>query len=99
MCEWFILRMTVEERARSIRSGAPQPEPVAGATGQTLKGESADSRDRRGSRMKKGLLSALALAALATGLLIGVSSSSAQAPIEKAPPAASGPAYRHYGSC
>jgi hypothetical protein len=48
--------------------------------------------------MKKGLLSALALVALATGLLIGVSSSAAKAPIEKAP-AASAPAYQHYIAC
>ena len=47
--------------------------------------------------MKKGMLSALALVALATGLLIGVSSSSAQAPAKQA--AAAGPAYRHYIAC
>jgi len=51
--------------------------------------------------MKKGMLSALALVALATGLLIGVSSSSAKAPA--APPAkqaaGSGPAYKHYIAC
>jgi hypothetical protein len=47
--------------------------------------------------MKKGMLSALALVALATGLLIGVSSSSAQAPAKKAP--SSGPAYKHYVAC
>jgi hypothetical protein len=40
--------------------------------------------------MKKGMLSALALAALVTGLLIGVSSSSGAAPT---------PAYRHYIAC
>ncbi|HEY2478231.1 MAG TPA: hypothetical protein VGI17_05825 [Solirubrobacterales bacterium] len=40
--------------------------------------------------MKKGLLSALALAALVTGLLIGVSSSSA---------GTTTPAYRHYVAC
>jgi hypothetical protein len=39
-------------------------------------------------RMKKGLMSTLALAALVTGLLIGVSSSAAE-----------GPAYRHYIAC
>jgi hypothetical protein len=38
--------------------------------------------------MKKGLLSALALAALVTGMLIGVSSSSAGSP-----------AYQHYIAC
>ncbi|HKZ15314.1 MAG TPA: hypothetical protein VJL81_15865 [Solirubrobacterales bacterium] len=43
--------------------------------------------------MKKGMLSALALAALATGLLIGVSSSSAKQA------AAAGPAYKHYIAC
>jgi hypothetical protein len=47
--------------------------------------------------MKKGMLSALALVALATGLLIGVSSSSAQAPAAGAP--TSGPAYKHYIAC
>jgi hypothetical protein len=47
--------------------------------------------------MKKGLLSALALAALVTGLLIGVSSSSADAPTKAAQTA--GPAYRHYIAC
>lgn len=41
--------------------------------------------------MKKGLLSALALVALATGLLIGVSSSSAGQPTT--------PAYKHYIAC
>jgi hypothetical protein len=46
--------------------------------------------------MKKGTLSALAIAALITGLLIGVSSSSADAP-KKA--AAQTPAYRHYVAC
>jgi hypothetical protein len=51
--------------------------------------------------MKKGMLSALAIAALMTGLLIGVSSSSAEAPIRKAPANApsSGPAYKHYIAC
>jgi hypothetical protein len=52
--------------------------------------------------MKKGMLSALAIAALVTGLLIGVSSSFALAPIKKAPPdapPASGPAYKHYIAC
>jgi hypothetical protein len=47
--------------------------------------------------MKKGMLSVLALVALATGLLIGVSSSLAQAPAKKAPTA--GPAYKHYIAC
>jgi hypothetical protein len=47
--------------------------------------------------MKKGMLSALALVALATGLLIGVSSSSAEAPVKPAP--TSGPAYKHYIAC
>jgi hypothetical protein len=50
--------------------------------------------------MKKGMLSALALAALAAGMLIAVASSSAQAPStpnkqETAP----GPAYKHYIAC
>jgi hypothetical protein len=52
--------------------------------------------------MKKGMLSALALVALATGLLIGVSSSSAEAPTKQAPTRqapTSGPAYRHYVAC
>jgi hypothetical protein len=52
--------------------------------------------------MKKGMLSALAVAALVTGLLIGVSSSSAEAPAKQAPPkqgATSSPAYRHYIAC
>jgi hypothetical protein len=48
--------------------------------------------------MKKGLLSALALAALVTGLLIGVSSSSAGTPPKKAE-APAGPAYKHYVAC
>jgi hypothetical protein len=52
--------------------------------------------------MKKGMLSALALVALATGLLIGVASSSAEAPAKQAPakqaPAAS-PAFKHYIAC
>ncbi len=48
--------------------------------------------------MKKGLLSALALATLATGLLIGVSSSSAGT-LTKAPGAQAGPAYKHYIAC
>jgi hypothetical protein len=48
--------------------------------------------------MKKGMLSALALVALATGLLIGVSSSSAEAPAGKQAPT-SGPAYKHYVAC
>ncbi len=43
--------------------------------------------------MKKGMLSALALAALVTGLLIGVSSSSAK------PATADRPAYKHYIAC
>jgi hypothetical protein len=41
--------------------------------------------------MKKGMMSALALVALATGLLIGVSSSSAGTPPT--------PAYKHYVAC
>jgi hypothetical protein len=51
--------------------------------------------------MKKGMLSALALVALATGLLIGVASSSAQAPENQkgAPTPSSGPAYQHYIAC
>jgi hypothetical protein len=52
--------------------------------------------------MKKGMLSALALVALATGLLIGVSSSSAEAPTKQVPTRqapTSGPAYRHYVAC
>jgi hypothetical protein len=54
--------------------------------------------------MKKGMLSAMAIAALMTGLLIGVSSSSADAPAghepaKKAPTPSSGPAYRHYVAC
>ena len=48
--------------------------------------------------MKKGMLSALALVALATGLLIGVSSSSAEAPSKQAA-APAGPAYKHYIAC
>lgn len=47
--------------------------------------------------MKKGMLSVLALVALATGMLIGVSSSSAEAPAKQAP--SSGPAYKHYIAC
>lgn len=49
--------------------------------------------------MKKGMLSALALVALATGLLIGVSSSSAQAPTPAKQAPSSGPAYKHYIAC
>jgi hypothetical protein len=52
--------------------------------------------------MKKGMLSALVLVALATGLLIGVSSSSALAPAKHAPAKhapTSGPAYKHYIAC
>jgi hypothetical protein len=46
--------------------------------------------------MKKGMLSALALVALMTGLLIGVAPSPAAAP----PSTATGtPAYRHYVAC
>ena len=47
--------------------------------------------------MKKGMLSALALVALATGLLIGVASSSAEAPAAQVPN--SRPAYKHYIAC
>jgi hypothetical protein len=54
--------------------------------------------------MKKGMLSALALVAMVTGSLIGVSSSSAeapapnkQAPAKQAP--SSRPAYKHYVAC
>jgi hypothetical protein len=47
--------------------------------------------------MKKGMLSALAIAALMTGLLIGATSSSAEAPTKGAP--TSGPAYKHYIAC
>ena len=51
--------------------------------------------------MKKGMLSALALAALVTGLLIGVSSSSARGLTKGSPETAptSGPAYKHYVAC
>ena len=51
--------------------------------------------------MKKGMLSALALVALATGLLIGVSSSSARGLSKGSPeaPPATGPAYKHYVAC
>jgi hypothetical protein len=52
--------------------------------------------------MKKGMLSALAIAALMTGLLIGVSSSSAEAPAKQEPAKgkpSSGPAYKHYIAC
>lgn len=53
--------------------------------------------------MKKGMLSAVALVALTTGLLIGVSSSSAEAPAQRTPPAKQAPtakpAYRHYVAC
>jgi hypothetical protein len=49
--------------------------------------------------MKKGMLSALALVAVATGLLIGVSSSSAQAPTPAKQAPSSGPAYKHYIAC
>ncbi|HVX32073.1 MAG TPA: hypothetical protein VHA80_02945 [Solirubrobacterales bacterium] len=49
--------------------------------------------------MKKGMLSALALVALATGLLIGVPSSSAQAPTPAKKAPATVPAYRHYIAC
>jgi hypothetical protein len=45
--------------------------------------------------MKKGMLSALALAALVTGLLIGVSPSSATPPSQGSASAA----YRHYVAC
>jgi hypothetical protein len=47
--------------------------------------------------MKRGTLSALALAALVTGLLIGVSPSGAVPPSKGEPSA--GPAYRHYVAC
>lgn len=46
--------------------------------------------------MKKGMLSASALAALVTGLLIGVSPSSATPP---SPGGTGGAAYRHYVAC
>lgn len=51
--------------------------------------------------MKKGMLSALALVALATGMLIGVASSSAEAPTPpaKEEAATSGPAFKHYIAC
>jgi hypothetical protein len=50
--------------------------------------------------MKKGMLSALAVVALATGLLIGVASSSAQAPEnQKGAEPSAGPAYKHYIAC
>jgi hypothetical protein len=49
--------------------------------------------------MKKGMLSALALVALATGLLIGVASSSAQAPTPAKQAPTTTPAYRHYVAC
>jgi len=49
--------------------------------------------------MKKGMLSALALVALATGLLIGVSSSSAEAPAPAKQAPTSTPAYKHYVAC
>ena len=44
--------------------------------------------------MKKGMLSALALAALVTGLLVGVSPSNAGTPTN-----AGSPAYQHYIAC
>jgi hypothetical protein len=53
-----------------------------------MKVDRTHSRDRRDSLMKKGMLSVLAFVALATGLLIGVSSSSAGTP-----------AYKHYIAC
>ncbi|MBS1893272.1 MAG: BMP family ABC transporter substrate-binding protein, partial [Actinobacteria bacterium] len=43
--------------------------------------------------MKKGMLSVLALVAMATGMLIGVASSSAQAPTPAKAPS-SGPAFK-----
>ncbi len=49
--------------------------------------------------MKKGMLSVLALVALATGMLIGVSSSSAEAPTQAKGAPSSGPAYKHYIAC
>jgi hypothetical protein len=52
--------------------------------------------------MKKGMLSALAIAALTVGLLIGVSSSSAEAPAKQEPAKQAptpGPAYKHYIAC
>lgn len=49
--------------------------------------------------MKKGMLSALTLAALVTGLLVGVASSSAQAPAPAKQAPTSSPAYKHYIAC
>lgn len=49
--------------------------------------------------MKKGTLSVLALVAIATGMLIGVASSSAQAPTPTKEAPTSGPAYKHYIAC
>jgi hypothetical protein len=49
--------------------------------------------------MKKGMLSALALVAVATGMLIGVSSSSAGGPPPAKEAPTAGPAYKHYIAC
>jgi hypothetical protein len=48
--------------------------------------------------MKKGMLSALALAATVSGLLVGVSPSSAVRP-SKGGESGGGPAFRHYVAC
>jgi hypothetical protein len=49
--------------------------------------------------MKKGTLSVLALVAIATGMLIGVASSSAEAPTPAKEAPTSGPAFKHYIAC
>jgi hypothetical protein len=51
--------------------------------------------------MKKGMLSALAIAALMAGLLVGVTPSSAEAPAKRPAkgPHKAAPAYRHYVAC
>jgi hypothetical protein len=49
--------------------------------------------------MKKGMLSALALAASVSGLLVGVTPSAAVPPTKEGGGGGSGPAYRHYVAC